>query len=76
MRFTGSRETGRLCVVCQKVSQSSRPQTRKIQIIFHRHLCVGKKILSGSKFRAQQTAISLAEKSKIFAKGFYFPRRV
>ena len=25
-----------------KASQSSRPQTRKIQIIFHRDMCVGK----------------------------------
>ena len=27
---------------CKKASQSSRPQTRKNEIIFHRDMCVGK----------------------------------
>jgi hypothetical protein len=58
----------------KKASQSSRPQTRKIQIIFPRDMCVGK-YLSGcqcgilplaAKLCAQQAASLLAEKTKFF----------
>ena len=52
-----------------------RPQTRKIEIIFRRDLCVGKNTSQAAsvefcrkaaKLCAQQTASFLAEKSKIF----------
>ena len=58
-----------------KASQSLRPQTQKIKIIFHRDMCVGKNTSQAAsveflrlaqKLCAQQTASPLAEKTKFF----------
>lgn len=43
----------------KKASQSSRPQTRKMGIIFHCDMCVGKNT-------AQQTVNLLPEKPEVF----------
>jgi len=57
----------------QKASQSSRPQTRKIKIIFHRDMCVGKNtsqtasvefLRPAQKLCAQQAASLLSKNSE------------
>ena len=72
---TGAEIYPRRSAYSQKVSQSSRPQTRKIGIIFHRDMRVGKNtsqtasvefLRPEQKLCAQQAANLLAEKSKIF----------
>ena len=62
-------------------SQSLRPQTQKIQIIFHRDMCVGKNtsqtasvefLRPAQKLCARQAASLLAENSAgIFARDFH-----
>ena len=63
----------------QKPRRVCRPQAAKIQIIFHRDMCVGKNTSQAAsveflrlaqKLCAQQTAILLSEKSKGFFDSF------